>query len=421
MKQSVFTVVADVDPGRLDGLRATLAEIAADPAGNTLLPFARFGQLHFASIVLATGPQLPAPQLILEANVDGSADAFLDDLVATAPAGLDALYAATPGYPGRAPEPLRAWLEDRIVWPRAYHIGACGRSVARITEERRLHQAIGAYLDREDRNGGLKEVSAAELRVRIVDQVAAEEDLASVRQAAPPRQTGLERFRHRARAVAVVAMALALSPILLPLLLVVAVVLLVLEQRDPVQAGPPDPAEVRLLEADEDRLGCVQNHLASVIPVKRGPVRIALLQAVLYAVNLVARISATKGKLSGIPSIHFAHWSLIDEDRHLLFMSNFDGSWESYLGDFIDKAAVGLTAVWSNTVEFPRTRLLALRGATDGPRFRQWARAHQCRTDVWYSAYPDLSMPAIQNNSAIRDGLVAGPEPEETQRWLRRL
>ena len=149
--------------------------------------------------------------------------------------------------------------------------------------------------------------------------------------------------------------------------------------------------------------------------------RIALLQAVLYAVNLVARISATKGKLSGIPSIHFAHWSLIDEDRHLLFMSNFDGSWESYLGDFIDKAAVGLTAVWSNTVEFPRTRLLALRGATDGPRFRQWARAHQCRTDVWYSAYPDLSMPAIDNNSAIREGLFAPLDPEETQQWLRRL
>lgn len=421
MKQSVFTVVADVDPARVDGLRATLAEIAADPGGNRHLPFARFGQLHFASIVLATGPELPAPQLILEANVDGSAEAFLDDLIATAPAGLDALYAATPGYPGPAPEPLRAWLEERIVWPRAYHIGACGRSVARIAEERRLHQSICAYLDREDRNGGLKGVSAAELKARIVAHVAADPDLASVRRPAPPRETRLERLRHRARAVAAVAGALVLSPILLPLLLVAAIFILVRERLDPVQAGPPDPGLVRLLEADEDRLDCVQNHLTSVIPVKRGPVRIAVLQAVLYAVNLVARISATKGQLSGIPSIHFAHWSLIDEDRHLLFVSNFDGSWESYLGDFIDKAAIGLTAVWSNTLDFPRTRFLAFRGATDGPSFRQWARARMCRTDVWYSAYPDLSMPAIDNNSAIREGLLAPLDPEETQQWLRRL
>jgi hypothetical protein len=406
----------------LDGLRQTLAEIAADPGGNGLLPFARFEHLHFASLVLAAGPPLRSPKLILEANVDGTAENWLAAVVATAPAGLDALYAGSPGYPGRgAPAELAAWLEARIVRPRAYHIGATGRSMARIAEERRLHQAIGTYLDHQDRSGELKGASAAAIRARIAEYVAADPDLASARRPPPPRETRAERFRCRARAAAVVVGALVLAPILVPLLLLAAVVQLFKEWRDPVQIGPPDPAHVRIVEADEDRLDSVQNHLASVIPVKPGPFRAVVLSAVLYGVNLVARVSSTKGKLGGIPSIHFAHWTLIDEGRHLVFLSNFDGSWESYLGDFIDKAAVGLTAVWSNTVDFPRTRLLAFRGAADGPRFRQWARAHQCRTDVWYSAYPDLSMPAIQNNSAIRDGLVAGPEPEETQRWLRRL
>ena len=421
MRQSIFTVVADVDPSKVDGLRATLKEIADDPGGNRWLPFARFEHLHFAAIMLATGAELPAPQLILEANVDGSADAFLDALVATAPAGLDALYAATPCYPGSAPGRLREWLEERVVWPRAYHIGACGRSLARINEERRLCQVLHGFVDREERDGGLKNCSAAELRARIVDYVAADPDLAAVCRPAPPRETRLERLRHRVRPIGAAAVALVVSPILLPLLLIAIAVVLVRERLDPVQAGPPDPAHVRLLEADEDRLGCVQNHLASVIPVKKGPFRTAVLQLVLYAVNLVARISATKGELAGIPSIHFAHWSLIDDDGHLLFVSNFDGSWESYLGDFIDKAAVGLTAVWSNTVDFPRTRFLAFGGAKDGPRFREWARAHQCRTDVWYSAYPDLSMPAIQNNSALREGLFAKLDTEETQQWLKRL
>ena len=69
----------------------------------------------------------------------------------------------------------------------------------------------------------------------------------------------------------------------------------------------------------------------------------------------------------------------------------------------------------------PHTRLLVFQGASDGPRFRQWARANQCRTDVWYSAYPELSMPAIDNNSAIREGLSPTLDTEETQRWLTRF
>ena len=75
--------------------------------------------------------------------------------------------------------------------------------------------------------------------------------------------------------------------------------------------------------------------------------------------------------------------------------------------------------MWSNTQNFPRTRFLAREGAADGPRFRQWARANQCRTEVWYDAYPRLGMTVIDNNSSIREGLFR--DVEETDRWLRRL
>ena len=59
-----------------------------------------------------------------------------------------------------------------------------------------------------------------------------------------------------------------------------------------------------------------------------------------------------KGKLMGIPTIHFARWVLIDNNKHMLFFSNFDGSWQQYLGDFIDKSGWGLTGIFSNTVRF---------------------------------------------------------------------
>jgi hypothetical protein len=111
----------------------------------------------------------------------------------------------------------------------------------------------------------------------------------------------------------------------------------------------------------------------------------------------------------------------VDGGRRLLFLSNYDGSWESYLNDFIDKAAIGLTAVWSNTVGFPRTRFLAFRGARDGPRFKHWARANQTATTAWYRAYDGLTLATIDNNSAIREGLFGALDDDGIREWLQRF
>ncbi len=144
------------------------------------------------------------------------------------------------------------------------------------------------------------------------------------------------------------------------------------------------------------------------------------LRLVLRLTNLIAR-TATKGVLLGIPSIHFAHWSLIDEGRRLLFLSNYGGSWGNYLDDFIDKASFGLTAIWSNTNDFPPTRFLFLDGSRDGPRFKSFARGKQRVTNVWYSAYPDSTVQNIDNNSAIREDLFNTLDDTAARSWLRRF
>ncbi|HET7488419.1 MAG TPA: hypothetical protein VFJ85_10855 [Acidimicrobiales bacterium] len=417
--QAVFTVVAGIPADRLPALRTTLAAVRADPAGNALLPFGRFDRIHFASLVLAEGPGLDPALLVLELNADGRSEACLADLVEGAGGGLDALFAGAEGWPGSGDrKAARAWLDEHVVRPGAYHIGATGRTHGRIREEARLHEAICAYLEAEDAAGRLAGVSPAEVRRRVQDLVRGDPTLAWAR-ACPPRMTGAERLRHRIR-LGLFAAAVAVGAlVMLPLVVAVVVVLRVKERTDAVQQDPPDPERVRALEAEEDFVA--QNHLSSVIPVKPGEFRRVLLRSVLFAINLVARVFATNGKLGDIPSIHFAHWSMVNGDRHLLFVSNFDGSWESYLGDFIDKAAYGLTSVWSNTVEFPRTRFLAFAGAADGPRFRAWARAKQCSTAAWYSAYPRSTMPIIDNNTAIREGLFARLSDEEEAAWLARL
>ena len=141
---------------------------------------------------------------------------------------------------------------------------------------------------------------------------------------------------------------------------------------------------------------------------------------VLWVVNLGAR-TATHGSLSGITSIHFANWCLLDGGRRLLFLSNFDGSWESYLDDFIDKVAWGLNGAFSNGVGYPRTRWLVLDGAKDEPAFKRYLRANQLETQLWYSAYPGLTAVTIASNAALRRGLHGRLSSVRADRWARLL
>ena len=61
---------------------------------------------------------------------------------------------------------------------------------------------------------------------------------------------------------------------------------------------------------------------------------------------------------------------MVPNTGDLLFLSNYGGSWESYLEDFITKAHSGLTGIWSNTVGFPKTSNL-FHGRRDGRRSLQ--------------------------------------------------
>ncbi len=105
----------------------------------------------------------------------------------------------------------------------------------------------------------------------------------------------------------------------------------------------------------------------------------------------------------------------------MLFTSNYDGSHESYMDDFIDKVAYGLNASFSNGVGYPKTRFLVFEGARREQEFKDWQRRHQLPTQVWYSAYPELTAGNIENNALIRSGLFGPLTRPDTEAWLRRL
>jgi hypothetical protein len=165
----------------------------------------------------------------------------------------------------------------------------------------------------------------------------------------------------------------------------------------------------------------VQNALTHVVPLRPGVGRAQILaHAHRYIDRLSTNYFSYVGQLGGIPTIHFAKWLLIDDGARLLFFSNYDSSWESYLGDFVDQAATGLNLAWSCTQDYPRTQVLAVGGARDEETFKSWARSCQVPTQVFYSAYPHLSVAAINNNTLIRHGLHAGA-PVDLDAWFRRL
>jgi hypothetical protein len=194
-----------------------------------------------------------------------------------------------------------------------------------------------------------------------------------------------------------------------------------LERRDAYHDAPPlDEGVMQEIAQREDRIA--QNHMGSVVLVKPGILRTPLFRAGHLGLGLVLRVVATNGYLGSMRTIHFAHWAFVNNGSRLMFFSNFDHSWESYLDDFIEKAHGGLTLAWSSCVGFPPTRFLVLDGASHGRQFKTWARHSMAVSRFWFSAYKDYTVDQIERQNRIADGLRKTTlTTKEAAAWVRDL
>ncbi len=419
MKQTILTFITKVSPDRVSELQTILDEIGADVEHNPHIPYLDLKLLHFSSFVLTDDPGYGA-YLVFENNFDGTLEPYLEDLYAHAAGGLHRIYSCCVDYPATNAgdkDRLLSYLSAHVRRPNAYHIGNVGRSVIRTHQEDGLRDGVEDFLDDMVRQGNVGAPST--IRQKVQAYVRSQPAFAWATNG-QPRQTAMEHFVPRLK----IAIAALVALILLPLLIPLAIIWIIMLRWTETHEAPPPELDVKdhvkELVKREDRTHIVQNHMCSITTVKPSVFRRLTLRGILWLVNLLARTS-DKGELSGIPSIHFAHWSLIDNGRRLLFVSNFDGSWENYLDDFIDKASTGLTAIWSNTLGFPKTSWLVREGARDGSRFKANARDKQTFTNVWYSAYKPLTVQTIDNNSQIRDDMFNTLDETATRDWVRRF
>lgn len=193
------------------------------------------------------------------------------------------------------------------------------------------------------------------------------------------------------------------------------------ERRDASQDAPPvDEEMIRQMVQREDWIP--QNHMGSVVLIKPGVLRTVIIRAGHLGLGLFLRVTATDGYLGSMRTVHFAHWAFANNHGRLMFFSNFDQSWESYLDDFIEKAAAGLTLAWGCGVGFPATRFLIQDGARHGRKFKAWARHSRTVSRFWYSAYSDLTVDQIERNNRIANGLRKSSLGEkEAAEWIHDL
>jgi hypothetical protein len=139
----------------------------------------------------------------------------------------------------------------------------------------------------------------------------------------------------------------------------------------------------------------VHNIITGITPIKAG--HLEQLRAVLADLSRPGEDSP----IAKISTIHFARWVIIDDGTRLLFTTNFDGSWDDYLDEFIREGHEGLDAIWNNCEGYPEG------GARDREAFKKYVRDHEYSAELFYAAYPDATVRNVYKALRIREKFEA--------------
>lgn len=439
--QANFMILATIVPAREAALRQLLASMNDAPGrvnpNNALLPFAQFDTLHVARLLILddqtsadirihdeAAPAYPLYFALL-GDIDGTEDAFLNELAQRAPDGLRALFACCEGF---TPDTdLVAWMKRQRSPAIANYVNCRGRTVRQVREEAALRAALEDYLAANA--PALEGLSVRQVHAQLAQFIQAERAagrLTLSEEDVTPFNWWIANTLHLIGLPMLLVLAL-------PLLIVIAPFYLMrlrqLEKTDPELCPSVDQAWSDALALGEDH--DVTNQFSAMGSLKPGLLRLLTTIGVLLTVDYAARHLVRPGRLGRIRSILFARWvfigaakpwALVKTARRAAFFSNYDGSVESYMDDFINKAGFGLNASFSNAIGYPRTNWLVLDGCADECKYKEFLRRHTLPTRVWYKAYPGLTAIDLERNTRIRQGLEsASMSNEEISAWLALL
>jgi len=426
-QKNALTIITPIKPG--EGTLKSLGDLLERiNTGRSKHPveFDKIDTTCFASWIILDrdpdGGDYP-PALVFECNYEGSLDEYLDAFITRAGDALRDIYAHCAGFTEKSNAFLRKYLLKHRKKHAAFFVGCPEQSRQGIRQAKTIRDGIENVLDQNPMYSSRPQEIQAAIRARVKSEL-------------DGLITPIEKLQGRAfrNWVLVIVAAIVGFVFWVP---AAVIWLLLIRRRENRESSTPDTTkrEVdRRLFGSEDRY--TQNHLTTLVQVQPGLFRLISLRVVLWLINFAAAHIYITGALGGYPTrnghrggiatIHFARWLIIDTDQkgrnpRLLFLSNFDGSWNSYLGDFADKAPFGLNAVWGNTVAFPPTRFLFMGGSRAIDPFKQWSREHNLPANVWYSAYPEISVRNIITDIHIADQLDKQLDDQQAREFLQLL
>jgi hypothetical protein len=424
---------------------------------------------------------LPKPKypvrLAFLGDCDGPAEDFLASLARhpVAAAGLRDIFGHCEGF--AADTDLLGWMQANEHPPAAAYVNWIGRTVRQIHEEADLRKALVAYIG--EHAAELKQDIPQQIRAKLKDR-------ARVPQLTPPARTPVGWWVRNALHFAIVPAALLLpwllalpfliphpklaALVVIPSAILISLVFLWLLRRTPISFAlltglalwlfpflilslflfpwllvllalgvvaflwvlrqheknepeiicKPAPCHVRALAELEDH--DVTNQFSLIGSVKPGRFRLWLITVILWLTDYGARHVYNRGGLARIQTIHFARWVFLDDRQRVFFGSNYDGSDEAYMDDFINKVGWGLNLAFASGIGYPRTNWLIKDGAKEEEKFKATNRRHQIATQVWYKAYPDLTAFDLARNARVREGFERRAMTDEQIRtWMRDL
>lgn len=437
-KQHPLTVLADIKKNERDRLELLLDQINQSVQKQTEKEFQKISTLHYARWFILSResfrdePAIPVKErLVFSSNFDGDPDAHLKELVTGLTGYMDELYSCCEGYPGvneRNTESRMQFLKQNSVKTDAFYIGAPGRTKIQILQEDALRDHIWSFLNKRNWHGK----TAVEIQKAIQEEVSSKPEFDWAKKKA---EVGKIQWPVL---IAYGLLILLVLPFMLLFILYIFFFHELWDKKTTLTMSKLKDSHIKRLEKDEDLMQ--QNQFTQVAVMKPGLARRFNYWVWMLRTRVLAGKLFVKGKLLNIPTIHFARWVAIDNKKHILFFSNFDGSWQQYLGDFIDQSGWGLSGIFSNTVNFPKTHFMGMLGivpgmpvtfpgttftltggAYDEEHFLAWSRSTQLPTQLWYSAYPHLSIKNVNNNTMIRNDLYRNLSEKEAQQFLKRF
>ena len=129
---------------------------------------------------------------------------------------------------------------------------------------------------------------------------------------------------------------------------------------------------------------------------------------------MVARaLPTTLSGLLGLSLIHFARWVIVKRNQwppgdrgsprlqndYMLFVSNFNGTWDQYIDAFSDGIPSGLDLFWYCAIGYPHSIPIT--------PFKTYIRHNQIDTDYYYNATPGSAQRDIKAALRVRTALMA--------------